>query len=108
MTALLTLVDEARLQRIVLVAATNYVDLLDKAAIREGRFDFRIEVPYPDLEARIGILQGMLAKFKVSADSTTVQHVATLWQRRSVAFIESTVKRLRDSGQKGANPVTHR
>ncbi len=98
-TALLTLVDEARLQRIVLVAATNYVDLLDKAAIREGRFDFRIEVPYPDLEARIGILQGMLAKFKVSADSTTVQHVATLWQRRSVAFIESTVKRLRDSGK---------
>jgi transitional endoplasmic reticulum ATPase len=100
-TALLTLLDEARSQRIVLVAATNYIELLDKAAMREGRFDYRIEVPYPDLAARIGILTGMLAKFKVDADAPTIQYVAALWERRSVAFIESTVKRLRD-GSKGA------
>ena len=95
-TALLTVLDEARLQHIVVVAATNYVDLLDKAAIREGRFDYRIEVPYPDMEARVGILTGMLAKYQVSAAPKTIEHVAALWERRSVAFIESTVKRLRD------------
>ncbi len=95
-TALLTLIDEARRQRIVLVAATNYLDLLDKAVIREGRFDFHIEVPYPDLPARLGILTGLLTRFNLQADVQTIDQVARLWERRSIAFMESTVKRLRD------------
>ena len=97
--ALLTEIDNVRSKRVVLVAATNYADRLDAAVCRDGRFDFRIEIPYPDLEARIGILRGMLTKFKVGADDATVKHVAALWVRRSVAFIEATVKRLRDDGK---------
>ena len=98
-TALLTEIDNARNKRIVLIAATNYAEQLDTAICRDGRFDYRIEIPYPDLEARIGILRGMLNKFKVGADDATVKHVAVLWVRRSVAFIEATVKRLRDDGK---------
>jgi len=103
-TALLTLIDEARRQRIVLVAATNYLGLLDKAVVREGRFDYRIEVPYPDLPARIGILTGLLVRFNLQADVQTIDQVARLWERRSIAFMESTVKRLRDDsvGQSGS------
>jgi transitional endoplasmic reticulum ATPase len=106
-TALLTLIDESRRQRIVLVAATNYLDLLDKAVVREGRFDYRIEVMHPDLPARIGILTGLLVRFKLQASAQTLDKVARLWERRSIAFMESTVKRLRDDavGQSGPLPL---
>lgn len=103
-TALLAEIDNARQLRIVLIAATNFAERLDSAIARDGRFDFRIEVPYPDQEAREAILHGMLKKFDVAAKDATVHHVAELWVRRSIAFIESTVKRLRDNGKgiKGA------
>lgn len=97
--ALLSEIDKARKSRIVLIAATNHVEQIDTAIARDGRFDFRIEVPYPDQVAREAILRGFLKKFSVNAEDSTVRHVAELWVRRSVAFIESTVKRLRDSGK---------
>jgi transitional endoplasmic reticulum ATPase len=101
--ALLTEIVNARNSRVVLVAATNFVDQIDAAICRDGRFDLRIDVPYPDFEARVALLTGMLKKFNVKADDKTINHVAQLWERRSVAFIEATVKRLRDAGNvKGA------
>ncbi len=99
-TALLPSIDEARRQHVVLVAATNYVEQLDSAVVRDGRFDFRIEVPYPDYEARVGILTGMLRKHRVTTTDEVIRAVARLWERRSVAFIEATVKRLRDTRAK--------
>ena len=103
-TALLSEIDNARKSRIVLIAATNFAEKIDTAIARDGRFDFRIEIPYPDQEAREAILHGMLKKFNVTAKDATVHHVAELWVRRSIAFIESAVKRLRDDGKaiKGA------
>jgi SpoVK/Ycf46/Vps4 family AAA+-type ATPase len=38
------------------VGATNLFDKIDAAASRDGRFDFKIEVPNPDAPARKGIL----------------------------------------------------
>lgn len=43
--------------QIMVVAATNRVDTLDAALLREGRFDRRIEVGLPDAEQRLGILK---------------------------------------------------
>ncbi len=37
---------------VVVLAATNRVEMLDDALVRPGRFDLKIEVPLPDLEAR--------------------------------------------------------
>lgn len=42
---------------IVVMAATNRPDVLDKALLRPGRFDTQILVPYPDQKAREEILQ---------------------------------------------------
>lgn len=42
---------------IVVIAATNRPDVLDKALLRPGRFDTQIIVPYPDQEAREAILK---------------------------------------------------
>lgn len=41
---------------IIVIAATNLPDSLDKALLRPGRFDRIIDVPYPDLKARVDIL----------------------------------------------------
>ena len=43
--------------RILLLAATNRVDLLDPALLRPGRFDRIIRVELPDKEARLQILK---------------------------------------------------
>ena len=42
---------------VIVLAATNRPDVLDKALLRPGRFDRIIEVPYPDLQARADILK---------------------------------------------------
>lgn len=41
---------------VIVMAATNRPDVLDQALLRPGRFDRRVEVPYPDLASREKIL----------------------------------------------------
>jgi len=41
---------------IIVVAATNRVDILDAALLRPGRFDRRVQVDVPDIGGRIAIL----------------------------------------------------
>lgn len=45
------------LKGVVVVAATNRMDRVDPALLRPGRFDFLVELPPPDREARRAILQ---------------------------------------------------
>ncbi len=42
---------------VIVLAATNRPDILDSALTRAGRFDRRVDVPYPDLDTRRDILQ---------------------------------------------------
>jgi cell division protease FtsH len=42
---------------IIIVAATNRADVLDKALLRPGRFDRQVVVPLPDIDGRTKILQ---------------------------------------------------
>jgi transitional endoplasmic reticulum ATPase len=44
------------LKGVVVLAATNRIDRLDPALLRPGRFDFSVELPIPDREARQAIL----------------------------------------------------
>jgi len=44
-------------QPVIVMAATNRPDVLDKALLRPGRFDRRVEVPFPDLVSREQILR---------------------------------------------------
>lgn len=50
---------------IIVIAATNRVDVLDKALLRPGRFDRRVTVPYPDLKSRESILAVHVGNVKV-------------------------------------------
>ena len=42
---------------VILVAATNRIDVLDPALLRPGRFDRRVMVGRPDVRGRLGILK---------------------------------------------------
>lgn len=44
-------------QTIIVIAATNRPDVLDRALLRPGRFDRRVVVPNPDLQGRAAILR---------------------------------------------------
>lgn len=41
---------------VIVIGATNKVDVLDEALLRSGRFDRRVFIPMPDIEDRIKIL----------------------------------------------------
>ncbi len=49
---------------VVILAATNRPESLDKALLRPGRFDRRIQMELPDLEGRKAILRVHLAKVR--------------------------------------------
>lgn len=48
----------------VVLAATNRVDVLDKALMRPGRFDRQIYVPAPDIKGRASIFKVHLGGLK--------------------------------------------
>ena len=62
---------------VILIAATNRPDVLDKALLRPGRFDRQIVMGLPDLKGREEILKVHLKKRKVPlADDVDVKAVA--------------------------------
>lgn len=94
--SLLTLLVDVRKHKVVVMAATNYMDRLDGAAVREGRFDFKVEITPPDEEARVGLLTSGLKKNlqKVVADQGTIQNVAQRWNGFSVKRILAVTEEL--------------
>jgi len=53
---------------IIILAATNRADILDKALMRAGRFDRQIHVELPDLKERMEIIQVHTRKLKLAED----------------------------------------
>ena len=55
--------------KVIIIAATNRVDVLDPALLRPGRFDRHISVSLPDIAGREQILQVHAGKVKIGGDS---------------------------------------
>ncbi|OJJ49434.1 hypothetical protein ASPZODRAFT_157826 [Penicilliopsis zonata CBS 506.65] len=53
---------------VIIIAATNYPQLLDKALTRPGRFDRKVVVGLPDVRGRIDILNHHTKDIQISAD----------------------------------------
>ncbi len=53
---------------VIVVAATNRADVLDKALLRPGRFDRQVTVGLPDIRGREQILNVHMRKVPISAD----------------------------------------
>jgi len=53
---------------VIVMAATNRMDILDKALLRPGRFDRQIYVPAPDIKGRANIFKVHLGTLKTELD----------------------------------------
>ncbi len=62
---------------VIIIAATNRPDILDKALLRPGRFDRQIVVDYPDIKGREEILK-VHAKNKPMSDSVDLAKIAKI------------------------------
>lgn len=110
--ALLTLMVGIREHRVILVAATNHMYKLDGAAVREGRFDFKVEISQPDAQARLGLLwKGLndnLPGFEV--DQEMVEAVAKRWNgfsvKRILAVTEELPSYMKEQG--GRKKITYK
>ena len=60
---------------IIVMAATNRADVLDKALLRAGRFDRQIYVELPDLEERKAIFAVHMRKLKLNKDKGSEEYV---------------------------------
>ena len=62
-------------ETIIVLAATNRPEMLDKALLRPGRFDRQVTIPAPDLTGREAILK-IHAKDKKLADDVSLYSIA--------------------------------
>ncbi|MCF0164364.1 MAG: ATP-dependent zinc metalloprotease FtsH [Bacteroidales bacterium] len=60
---------------VIILAATNRADVLDKALMRAGRFDRQIQVDLPELKERLEIFKVHLRKLKL-ADGFDIEFLA--------------------------------
>lgn len=82
---------------IYVVAATNEKDNLNTAIVRDGRFDTKIEVGYPDEEARIALIAKSmdcpaLVNNKVDETIKELARLTAGLSNASIAGIFSTIK----------------
>lgn len=73
---LLTEMDGFRKEELVfVVGTTNFVESLDPALLRPGRFEFHLQIPYPDLEDRRAIVQIYDEKLDLQLEPRALDHI---------------------------------
>jgi ATP-dependent metalloprotease len=89
---------------IVIIAATNFPELLDKALTRPGRFDRHVTVPLPDVRGRIAILKHHAKKVKTAPD-VSFDAIAARTSGLSGAELENIINQaaVRASREKALN-----
>ncbi|MDN5280193.1 MAG: cell division protease FtsH [Clostridiales bacterium] len=81
---LLTEMDGFRKEQMVLIiGTTNFVESLDPAFLRPGRFEYQIEIPYPEWEDRKAILSLYNQKFETGLSNEQVEKLAGWTGRRT-------------------------
>ncbi len=61
---------------VIILAATNRVEILDKALLRAGRFDRQIHVDLPDLKERSAIFKVHMKDLKIDKESVNIDNLA--------------------------------
>lgn len=88
---------------IIVMAATNRVDILDPAILRPGRFDRRIHVGLPDVRGREDILQ-VHAKNKKMGDDINLDEIARTTAGFSGADLENLLNEAAIAAAKDNRP----
>ncbi|HBP18822.1 MAG TPA: ATP-binding protein, partial [Planctomycetes bacterium] len=81
---LLTEMDGFRKDELVfVVGTTNFVEALDDALLRPGRFELKIRIPYPKEKDRRAILQIYRQKFDLVLSDELFEHMV----RKTSGFV---------------------
>lgn len=90
---------------IVVIAATNRLDILDEALLRPGRFDRQIEIGYPDINAREAIIK-LYLKDRPVADEVSSYELAKQTVYFTGAMLEHLVNEAAiEAANKGAQAI---
>ena len=76
------------LDGILVIAATNSYSSLDSALIRPGRFDLKYNIPNPDLDTRIKLIE-IYTKNKMLEDEISKEKLAESFENLSCSAIET-------------------
>ncbi|MHB1424041.1 MAG: AAA family ATPase [Gemmataceae bacterium] len=63
-----------REEMVFVVGTTNFVEILDPALLRPGRFEFHLHIPYPDADARREIIRIYDRKMNLNMDEETLEY----------------------------------
>jgi cell division protease FtsH len=83
-----------REEMVFVVGTTNFVEALDPALLRPGRFEFHLHIPYPDGEDRRQILRIWDRKLNLAMTDEALEHAV----RRTSGFVEGQAAGSRYSG----------
>lgn len=61
-------------EMVFVIGTTNFVEILDPALLRPGRFEFHLHVPYPEAEDRRAILEVYNKKMKLQMPDDTLEY----------------------------------
>lgn len=89
----LSSIEKLRAGKVLIIAATNYKDRVDAAVIREGRFDFHVEVTVPDFEARKGLVVNTLKATGKTVEPAVLDRLARRWAGFNVPRIQEASRR---------------
>jgi cell division protease FtsH len=92
---LLTEMDGFNSEELVfVVGTTNFVDILDPALLRPGRFEFHLHIPHPDTEDRRAILKIYNDKMKLEMSDDALEFAV----RRTGEYVEGAAPGTRFTG----------
>ncbi|NLC28725.1 MAG: AAA family ATPase [Campylobacteraceae bacterium] len=86
---------------VIVIAATNRMEMIDEALLRSGRFDRRVFLPMPDLEDRQEILRVYLKGKPSSVDVREVAKISVGFSGAALATLvnEAAINTLRRGGE---------
>ncbi len=92
---------------VIVMGATNRIDILDEALLRPGRFDRRVIVHAPDVKGREDILKIHTQKVPLAADVSL-----TKWAQQTTGFVGANLKNLVNeaaiwAARQGLEEVSH-
>jgi len=105
------------LKGVVILGATNRLELMDPAVIRSGRFDLLLELPKPDVKSREAIF-GIHTRQKPLAEDVDLKALAKLTEGRVGSDIEFVCRKAcllaiaefveKEAGSLAADGLAHR
>ncbi|KAB0582125.1 AAA family ATPase [Campylobacter sputorum] len=85
---------------VIVIAATNKIEMMDDALLRSGRFDRRIFIPMPDMQSRVAILKTYLKNKQSEVDIMSIAKSTVGFSGAGIATLvnEAAIHTIRTGG----------